>query len=150
MLTRTSPRPCLARAARAYAGVSVISIAPWCDKAKATSTTSSCAQEVITGRLFLSHLDSNTSVGTAPHVIVVLATNETLQQPRFQAQQRDPHQDSFVSTSAEESVPKDASLLETDIGSGENLICDGEAVGGIVDGCDVDDCGTVAGCMTEG
>ena len=29
-------------------------------------------------------------------------------------------------------------------------MCEGEAVGGIVDGCDVDDCGTVGGCMTEG
>ena len=29
-------------------------------------------------------------------------------------------------------------------------MCDGEAVGGFVDGCDVDDCGTVGGCVTEG
>ena len=44
------------------------------------------------------------------------------------------------STPAEKFVPKDASLLETeDIGSGDNSICDGEAVGGNVDGCDVDD-----------
>ena len=61
-------------------------------------------------------------------MIVVLATNANLQQPRFHAQQRDPHQDSFVSTRAEESVPKGASLLETDIGSGDNSMCDGLSV----------------------
>ena len=43
-----------------------------------------------------------------------LATNANLQQPRFHAQQRGPHQDSFVLTPAEESVAKDASLLETE------------------------------------
>ena len=37
-------------------------------------------------------------------------------------------------------------IVEVSIGSGDNSICDGEAVGG----CDVDDCGTVGGCVTEG
>ena len=46
--------------------------------------------------------------------------------------------------------PRTLPLLETDIGSGDNSMCDGEAVGGIVDGCDVDDCGTVGGRVTEG
>ena len=63
---------------------------------------------------FLSHLDSKTIVGIVLLVIVGLATKANLQQPRFHAQQRGPHQDSFVSTPAEEFVPKDASMLETE------------------------------------
>ena len=64
--------------------------------------------------------------------------------PRFHAQQRDPHQDSFVSTLAEESVPKDASLLETETLAPEIIpFVRVRLLGGIVDGCDVDDCGTV-------
>ena len=50
----------------------------------------------------------------------------------------------LVSTPAEEFVPKDASLLETETLALE-VVPYGEAVGGIVDGCDVDDCGTVDG-----
>ena len=53
-------------------------------------------------------------MGTVLLVVAVLATNANLQQPRFHAQQRGPHQDSFASIRAEEFVPKDASSLETE------------------------------------
>ena len=62
-------------------------------------------------------------MGTVLLVIVVSAANENLQQPRFHVQQRDPHQDSFVSTPAEKFVPKDASLFETETLALEIIPC---------------------------
>ena len=53
-------------------------------------------------------------MGTVLLVIAVSATNANLQQQRFHAPERAPHQDSFASTPAEGFVPKDASLLKTD------------------------------------
>ena len=90
-------------------------IASRCDKAKATSTTSSCAQGVSTGPLLFCRIwIPRRRRSPYPSWSLSWQPTQIFSSQDSMLNERDPHQDSLVSTLAARFAPEGASLLETE------------------------------------